>query len=158
MATSWLNHNKNFCYIILRAEFRIQLLSPPETTQGPVLCTLKEGSAFKKHTCCRNSAPPSSGFIQPTLHNPRLNTHEGGSLMLILYSNAIPLNWLSFLPALLAPHQQHSSGENAELCAQRSPDFSLSPSNTRVGSFISIHRSLWIERRGCALTDCSFNL
>lgn len=73
------------CDIIFRAEVRILLWSPAETTQA-CLCTLvpiAEGSVFGKYTCCGNSVAPASGFIQRALHNPRLNTHEGGSVVLI---------------------------------------------------------------------------
>lgn len=72
-------------------------------------------------------------------------------------TNAISLNWLSFLLASLAPHQQHSSGGgNAELCAFARL-FPLSHASAR--SFISITQIAAILNRDFARkADCSFNL
>lgn len=52
-------------------------------------------------------------------------------------TNAISLNWLSFLLASLAPHQQHSSGGDRGALRFRP----TSPSLTRVGPLVHFNHT-----------------
>lgn len=134
---------------MLRAEVRFSYClqqRPPR----PVPSTLAsiEGGPFgcEAHLLHQQHGSVPSGFIQLTLHNSRLNTHQGGSVMLIppLRRNLAKLAWF---PSRLA-----AAASAAFLRGEDLHQTPPSPHRTREGLFISTHQPLQ------SLGDCSFNL